>query len=185
MDFTQLSIPDVVLVHPRRFSDTRGWFAETYSSAQFERAGINAVFVQDNHSYSGPKHTVRGLHFQTPPYAQAKLVRAIRGSIFDVAIDLRKNSATYGHHVSAVLTSDSGEQIFVPQGFAHGFCTLEEDTEVIYKVDAPYAAQHEGGLLWNDQDLAIAWPVTAENALLSEKDASLPAFRGFKTRFSS
>jgi dTDP-4-dehydrorhamnose 3,5-epimerase len=183
MVFTRLAIPDVVLLTPRRFADKRGWFAETYSAAAFTKAGISAVFVQDNHSCSSRKHTVRGLHFQRPPHAQAKLVRAVRGAIFDVAVDLRRNSPSYGRHVSAILSAEKGEEMFVPRGFAHGYCTLEDNTEVIYKVDAPYAPASEGGVLWNDPDLAIAWPVSAEDVSLAEKDAACSTFADFRTPF--
>jgi len=184
MVFTRLAIPDVVLVTPKRFADKRGWFAETYNAAQFEEAGIRSVFVQDNHSCSSRKFTVRGLHFQRPPHAQAKLVSVVRGAIFDVAVDLRRDSPSYGRHVSVLLTAENGEATFVPRGFAHGFCTLEDNTEVIYKVDAAYAPESEGGLLWNDPDLAIAWPAPAGEATVSEKDAQLPKLADARISFA-
>ena len=163
--------------------DSRGWFAETYNAARLKEFGIENEFAQDNHAFSSEAGIVRGLHFQRPPAAQAKLVHALRGAIFDVAVDLRKKSASYGKFVSAKLSAAVGEQLFIPAGFAHGYCTLDADTEVLYKVDAAYAPAAEGGIVWNDSDLAISWPVDAKKARLPEKDLALPRFRDFESPF--
>ncbi|WP_426026882.1 dTDP-4-dehydrorhamnose 3,5-epimerase [Brevundimonas sp. TWP2-3-4b2] len=163
-----------ILLRPRRFQDTRGWFSETYSKATAAAAGIGLTFVQDNQSFSAATGTVRGLHFQRPPHAQAKLVRCTRGSIIDYAVDIRRGSPTYGRFVSARLTAEGGEQILLPVGFAHGFVTLEPDVEVAYKVTDFYAPECDGGLIWNDPDIGIYWPLPASGASLSEKDAALP-----------
>ncbi|GAU81560.1 dTDP-4-dehydrorhamnose 3,5-epimerase [Bosea sp. BIWAKO-01] len=181
--FAPLAIPGPVLVRPRRFGDDRGYFMETYSRDSFAAAGIAPDFVQDNQSLSAQVGTVRGLHYQTAPAAQAKLVRVLKGAIFDVAVDLRRGSPHYGRWCGTLLDADGAEQLFVPCGFAHGFCTLEPGTEVAYKVDAPYAPQSEGGLFWADPELAIDWPVVAGAATLSEKDAKLPGFAGFASPF--
>ena len=179
MEVVPLAIPDVKLITPRRFSDPRGFFAETFSRRRFAEAGLTADFVQDNQSLSRPAGTVRGLHFQRPPFAQAKLVRVLRGAVFDVAVDLRPGSPSYGRHVTAELSAENGTMIFVPEGFAHGFCTLQPDTEVFYKVNRDYAPQHEGGILWNDAALGIAWPVEAADAVLSDRDRRWPTFSEF------
>ncbi len=174
MEIQSLAIPDVKLIQPKRFGDARGFFSEVYSRPAFAAAGIDVEFVQDNHSSSAKPGTVRGLHFQTAPFAQSKLVRVTRGRILDVAVDLRRTSVTYGQHVSAELSAENWTQILVPAGFAHGFCTLEPDTEVVYKVSCTYAPTHDGGVLWNDPELAIVWPVSSAAAVLSDKDAKLP-----------
>ncbi|MFZ3005598.1 MAG: dTDP-4-dehydrorhamnose 3,5-epimerase [Phenylobacterium sp.] len=166
---TPLALPEVLLITPKRHGDARGWFMETWSQRAFAAAGLDIDFVQDNHAFSGEAGTVRGLHFQTAPHAQAKLLRVLRGSILDVAVDVRAGSATYGRWISATLTASGGEQIFVPRGFAHGYCTLEPDTELAYKVDGLYAPETEGAVLWNDPDLAIDWPALA-GTVLSDKD---------------
>ena len=171
----------VVILEPRKFNDSRGFFMETYSAPVFQDLGITCVFVQDNQSYSMRRGTIRGLHFQTPPHAQAKLVRVLRGSIFDVAVDLRSDSPSYGKWVSAKLTASGGEQIFIPRGFAHGFCTLEPHVEVAYKVDNVYAPDYESGIVWNDPALAIDWPFPPQDIVVSDKDATLPTFGGFST----
>ncbi|CAN7655921.1 dTDP-4-dehydrorhamnose 3,5-epimerase [Bosea sp. LjRoot237] len=181
--FEPLAIPAVVLIRPKKFGDARGYFMETWSAQDFAAAGISAVFVQDNQSLSAARGVVRGLHFQAPPAAQAKLIRVLKGAIFDVMVDIRVGSPSYGKWCAATLTADGAEQLFVPRGFAHGFCTLEPDTEVVYKVDGPYAPQTEGGIAWNDPDLAIDWPVSAAEAQLSGKDAALPGFAGFASPF--
>lgn len=183
MEFSRLDISDVVLIVPRRFKDARGWFAETYSAPQFAEFGIQNKFLQDNHAFSRQPGTVRGLHFQRPPAAQAKLVRALRGSIYDVAVDLRKKSSTYGKFVAATLSAINGEQLFIPAGFAHGYCTLEPDTEVLYKVDRSYAPEAEAGIIWNDPALAIAWPIAPGAGHLSDKDLQLGSFRDFLSPF--
>ena len=174
MQVEHLNIPDVRLLSPRKHGDRRGFFSETYNRNALAVFGIDIDFVQDNHSYSVDKGTVRGLHFQTPPFAQDKLVRVARGSVFDIAVDLRQGSSSYGRHVSAVLSADAWNQILVPIGFAHGFMTLEPDTEVIYKVSNYYAPDHDKGLLWNDPALGINWPLPDDEAVLSEKDRKLP-----------
>jgi dTDP-4-dehydrorhamnose 3,5-epimerase len=178
-----LDIPDVKLVIPQRHADARGFFTETFNRHALADAGIDFAPVQDNYSLSKAKGTVRGLHFQLPPFAQAKIVSVIRGSVFDVALDLRRGSPTQGRHVSAVLTAEGGEQIYLPVGFAHGFCTLEPDTAVMYKVDAYYSAAHDRGVLWCDSDLAIAWPAVADPALLSSKDRTLPCLSDIELPF--
>ncbi|MFV0295089.1 MAG: dTDP-4-dehydrorhamnose 3,5-epimerase [Hyphomicrobiaceae bacterium] len=174
MQIQKLEIPDVWLVTPRIFRDDRGFFSETYSMPKLKEAGFHETFVQDNHSLSRSPGVVRGLHFQIEPKAQGKLVRVARGAILDVAVDLRKGSPTFGHHVSAVLSAENWAQLWVPVGFAHGFCTLEPDTEVIYKVTEDYAPDCDKGVLWNDPELGIAWPVASEKAVLSEKDRKNP-----------
>lgn len=166
-----------ILLTPRRFGDDRGWFSETYHEQRFRDLGVAAAFVQDNHSYSKQAGTIRGIHFQRPPHAQAKLVRCVRGRIFDVAVDLRPASPTFGQHVAAELSADNGHQLFVPAGFGHAFMTLVEDCEVVYKVDAYYAPETEGGVRWDDPAIAIDWPViggVADVPMLSPKDAVLP-----------
>ncbi|AWU97978.1 dTDP-4-dehydrorhamnose 3,5-epimerase [Azospirillum ramasamyi] len=176
MDVVSLDIPDVKIIRPKKFGDHRGFFSETYTKKTFEAAGLHYDFVQDNHSLSAEVGTVRGLHFQLPPFAQDKLVRVVRGAILDVAVDIRKDSPTFGRHVSAVISAADWNQILVPIGFAHGFCTLEPDTEVIYKVTNYYSAEHDRGLLWNDPALGIDWPVAADKARLSDKDHKHPTF---------
>jgi dTDP-4-dehydrorhamnose 3,5-epimerase len=183
MQITALSIPDVLLIEPKRFGDARGFFSETYSRAAFAKAGLAMEFVQDNHSRSTEAGTVRGLHFQTPPFAQDKLVRVTRGRILDVAVDIRKASPTFGRHVTAELSAENWAQLLVPVGFAHAFVTLEPDTEVIYKVSNVYAPQNDAGILWNDPDLGIAWPVPATAATLSDKDVGLPRLKNIVSPF--
>ncbi len=177
MQVRETRIPEVKILEPKKFGDERGFFSETYNSAALSAAGIDETFVQDNHSLSREVGVVRGLHFQTPPYAQAKLLRVVRGAVFDVVVDLRRESPTYKQHVSWVISAKDWNQIFVPVGFAHGFCTLEPDTEVLYKVSALYAPDHEGGVQWNDPDLGIDWPVELGKAVLSDKDRALPRLR--------
>ncbi|WP_340645097.1 dTDP-4-dehydrorhamnose 3,5-epimerase [Phenylobacterium sp.] len=173
---TPLALPDVLLITPKRHGDARGWFMETWSRRAFAEHGLDIDFVQDNHAFSGEAGTVRGLHFQAAPHPQAKLLRVLRGSILDVAVDIRPGSATYGQWVSATLTAAGGEQLLVPRGFAHGYCTLEPDTELAYKVDGLYAPQTEGAVLWNDPDLAIDWPDFA-GSVLSDKDKAAPRLK--------
>ena len=183
MEVEQLAIRDVKLIRPRRFGDARGFFSEVYSKPALAAAGIDIEFVQDNHSRSAKVGTIRGLHFQTHPAAQDKLVRVTHGRILDVAVDLRRGSPTFGQHVAAELSAENWTQILVPVGFAHGFCTLEPDTEVLYKVSSPYAPAHDGGVLWNDPDLGIAWPVATADATLSDKDLKLPRLRDLPPLF--
>ena len=174
----------VRLIRPKRFGDSRGWFAEVYSEKTFNELGINDHFVQDNHSLSRPIGTLRGLHYQTPPFGQAKLVRCVRGRIFDVAVDIRHGSPTYGKWVGAELSADTGEQLYIPIGFAHGFLTLEADSEVCYKVSAVYSPANDGGILWNDPDIAIAWPLVPDRApILSGKDAEQQLLGEFDSPF--
>jgi dTDP-4-dehydrorhamnose 3,5-epimerase len=174
MQLEALTIDGVKLITPKVFRDERGWFCETWSAKALAAAGIAAEFVQDNHALSHAQGTVRALHFQQTPMAQDKLVRCVRGAILDVAVDLRRASPTWGQHVAAVLTAANGIQIWVPKGFAHGYCTLEPETEVIYKVTAPYSPAHDAGIAFDDPALAIPWPVTRANAVLSQKDRDLP-----------
>ena len=171
---TPLSLPAVRLIVPDRFGDDRGFFSESYSRRTLADAGIEDEFVQDNHSLSAQAGTVRGLHYQLPPFAQAKLVRVTRGAILDVAVDIRRGSPTFGQHVAATLSAAAWNQLYVPVGFAHGFCTLEPDTEVIYKVSAYYSRAHDRGIRWNDPELRLAWPVDAAAAILSAKDQIQP-----------
>ena len=178
-----LEIADCLLVTPDRFGDSRGFFSETYNKAALKTAGLDAEFVQDNQSLSRPKGTVRGLHFQVPPFAQAKLVRVTRGAVLDIAVDIRKGSPTYGNHIAVELSAEAWNQLYIPEGFAHGFCTLEPDTELLYKVSAPYSRDDDRGIAWNDPDLGIEWPVAEEDAVLSEKDAVQPAFADLPAYF--
>lgn len=168
-------LPEVKLIETPRHGDARGFFSETYSLRTFSEAGIAAVFVQDNHSLSAARGTLRGLHFQTHPFAQDKLVRVTRGRILDVVVDIRHGSPTFGKHTSAVLSAENNLQILVPIGFAHGLVTLEDDTEVVYKVSNFYSAEHDGGLLWNDPALKIDWGLDGIVAVLSEKDRHHPS----------
>ncbi|WP_022722452.1 dTDP-4-dehydrorhamnose 3,5-epimerase [Rhodopseudomonas sp. B29] len=170
------ALDGVKVIVPAVFNDSRGSFCETYNRDRFFKHGITLEFVQDNESVSAPRGTVRGLHLQKHPAAQDKLVRVTKGSIFDVAVDLRRSSPTYGRWVAEVLSADNGKQLLVPVGFAHGFCTLEPDTRVVYKVTSYYSAENEVGIAWNDPDLAIDWPVAPGEAVLSDKDARLPPF---------
>jgi len=170
----RLAIPDVLLLTPPRFLDARGFFSETWNGPRFGAAGIPGPFVQDNHARSTERGVLRGLHLQIGPNAQGKLVRVVRGSIWDVAVDVRRGSPTYGRHVGAVLSAENWQQLWVPVGFLHGYCTLEPDTEVIYKVTAPYDKAAERGVIWDDPALAIPWPIPAAEVLLSDKDAVLP-----------
>lgn len=172
--FQRLAIPDVFVFTPKRFGDERGFFVETYNHALMSPMTGPMEWVQDNHSRSNPKGTVRGLHFQIAPFAQDKLVRCIRGSILDIAMDIRHGSPTFGQHVSAKLTAEGGEQIFVPKGFAHGFVTLEDGCEITYKVTNYYSATHDRGVRWNDPALKIDWGVAEKDATLSGKDLVQP-----------
>jgi dTDP-4-dehydrorhamnose 3,5-epimerase len=176
LDIERLDLEGVMLVTPSRHGDERGFFSEVYNRRAFEEAGIPDVFVQDNHSLSGPQGTVRGLHFQIEPNPIAKLVRVVSGAVYDVVVDLRTDSPTYGHHVGVELSADNWAQIYVPRGFAHGFCTMKPNTEVAYKVTGYWAPEVDKGVAWDDPDLAIAWPVAAGEATLSDKDLSQPSF---------
>ncbi len=174
MQVQETALAGVKVIAPKRFSDARGFFSETYNQRALAEIGIDAVFVQDNHSLSRDKGVVRGLHFQSPPHAQGKLLRVIRGAILDVAVDIRRGSPSYGRHVSVELSAEDWNQIWVPEGFAHGFCTLTNDTEVLYKVTAFYEPAHDHGIAWDDPDLGIDWPIDAGQAILSDKDRQHP-----------
>ncbi len=170
----ETSIPAVKIIDVTKYVDPRGYFCETYNYRALARDGIDLQLVQDNESLSIPCFTVRGLHFQAPPYAQAKLVRVLTGRILDVALDIRTGSPTFGRHVAVELDPISGRQLLVPKGFAHGFCTLEADTRVLYKVSQYYSPEHERGVSWCDPALGIDWPITPARAVLSERDAKYP-----------
>jgi dTDP-4-dehydrorhamnose 3,5-epimerase len=171
--FEELAIPGLRLVRPHRHQDARGVFVETYSEAAFVQAGLPR-FVQDNESLSRQRGTVRGLHFQKDPLAQAKLVRCTQGAMFDVAVDIRRGSPTFGKHAALTMSAGDGMLLFIPVGFAHGFCTLEPDTMVQYKVSAPYSPGHDAGIAWDDPALGIDWPVRPASAVLSDKDRRFP-----------
>ena len=183
MKATPLAIPDVILLEPKVFGDDRGCFFESFNQAEFEAAiGRQVTFVQDNHSRSF-KNVLRGLHYQIQQ-PQGKLVRVVQGEVFDVAVDIRIGSPTFGQHVSATLSAANWAQLWVPVGFAHAFCTLEPDTEVIYKVSDVYAPECDRGLAFDDPDLGIAWPVAAAEAILSDKDRRHPRLRDLPAYFT-
>lgn len=174
MKITPQSIPDVLLLEPRRFGDDRGFFSEVWKRSALAAQGFTVDFVQDNHSLSREVGVLRGLHFQRPPTAQGKLVRVVRGRILDVAVDIRQGSPSYGQHVALELSAEGWNQLWIPRGFAHGFMTLEPDTEVLYKVDAEYDATTDGGIAWDDPALGIKWPLPPAGPILSEKDRKAP-----------
>ncbi len=173
----ELEIPDVKLLRPKVHQDDRGYVTEIAHEKEMQELGLPVRFVQENQSLSRFVGTVRGLHFQKPPDAQAKLIRVLKGKIFDVAVDLRPKSPSFGRHVSAILSDDDIAQLYIPPGFAHGFCTLTGDTVILYKMSSFYAPASEGGVLWNDPDLAIPWPVDPAKAILSGKDEKQSPFR--------
>lgn len=177
-----MSCSETVLIQANRHVDDRGFFAETYSRKKYSELGIDLEFVQDNHSLSKEQGTLRGLHYQSVPHAQAKLVRCGRGAIFDVAVDIRRGSPTYGQSKSYELTSENGHQLYIPAGFAHGFMTLEPDSEIVYKCSDYYAPEAEGSLLWSDPDIGIHWPMCSK-PVLSEKDAIAPTLADFVSPF--
>jgi dTDP-4-dehydrorhamnose 3,5-epimerase len=177
-------ISDVKIVHAVRHGDERGFFSEVFKRSVFADHGLPTEWVQDNHSRSGQRKVIRGLHFQSPPFAQAKLVRVTRGSILDIAVDLRRSSPTFGRHIAIELSAENWLQLYVPVGFAHGFCTLTEDTEVQYKVTAPFAPACEFGVLWEDPEIAVAWPFGDDAPLLSAKDRRLPLLRDLPAYFA-
>jgi len=181
LDIQKTQIDGVLLITPKRFADPRGFFVESYNAERFRQAGIKDIFVQDNHSMSIEPGTVRGLHYQAPPRAQAKLVRVLKGSIIDVAVDARKSSPTYGKHVRALLSAENGAQLLVPAGFLHGFATLEPGTEVAYKVSDFYSADHDGAVLWNSPSLGIDWGIDPATARLSDKDKRAVLFSDFNS----
>lgn len=174
----------VKLIHTRRFGDDRGWFVETYHRPRLTALGVTEEFVQDNHSYSRPAGTIRGIHFQAPPRAQAKLVRCSRGRIMDYAVDLRAGSPTYARYVAAELSPENGDQLYVPVGFGHAFVTLEPDSEVIYKVSDIYAPETDGGIRWDCPAIGIDWPLPPEGPTLSRKDTALPVLADWISPFA-
>ncbi len=184
MEVTPLAIPEVKLITPRRFGDHRGFFSETYNKRALAAQGIHFDFLQDNHAFSATRGTLRGLHFQVPPMAQDKLLRVTRGAIVDVAVDIRQGSPTYGQHVAVELSAENWAQLLVPAGFAHGYCTLVPDTEVLYKVTAFYSREHERGLQWDDPGIGIDWRIPPAEAILSDKDKSNPTLADLPAYFT-
>jgi dTDP-4-dehydrorhamnose 3,5-epimerase len=184
MNVEKTALAGVLILTPARFGDNRGFFSESYNQARARDAGIETEFVQDNHSLSRQVGTARGIHFQSPPHAQAKLVRCGRGRLFDVAVDIRKGSPTYGKWVGVDLSFDNGKQLLIPAGFLHGFVTREPDTEIIYKCSDYYAPECDGAVRFDDPDLAIDWGIAAGSAVLSEKDAKAQLFADFNSPFT-
>lgn len=178
--FTKLEIPEVILIEPQVFCDERGYFFESYKYSEFAENGINVNFVQDNHSYS-KKGVIRGLHYQNPPKAQGKLIKVIVGEVFDVAVDIRKGSPNYGKWVAVVLSAHNKKMLYIPPGFAHGFCALSDVAEVLYKCTNEYAPECEAGIRWNDPQINIKWPIS--NPILSKKDSFLPFLKDAENRF--
>jgi dTDP-4-dehydrorhamnose 3,5-epimerase len=176
-EFQRTKIPDVILIKPKVFDDDRGFFLETYKKSDFKKAGIDVDFVQMNHSNS-TKGVIRGLHFQHKPYAQSKLVRCINGKIFDVAVDIRKDSKTFGKYVSVELSEENKHSLFIPKGFAHGFQVLSEEAEIEYLVDSEYAQNYEDGIIWNDENVDVEWPIV--NPMISKKDERLNGLNDFE-----
>ncbi|MGR3592241.1 MAG: dTDP-4-dehydrorhamnose 3,5-epimerase [Limimaricola soesokkakensis] len=183
MNITETALPGVLILEPRRFGDERGWFMESWNRETLRGHGIDIDFVQDNHSYSGPKGTVRGLHYQSPPHAQAKLVRVARGMVRDVAVDVRRGSETYGRWVAVDLSAENGRQLLVPRGFLHGFATLTPDVELLYKCSDVFAPNCDGAVAWNDPDLDIDWGIDPTTATLSEKDRAAGCFADWTSPF--
>jgi len=181
MEFIETKLKDAFLIKPKVFRDERGFFLEFWNKKVFAENGITADFVQDNHSLSVKKGVLRGLHFQLPPNEQAKLVRVTRGKVYDVIVDLRKDSPTFGKGEGFELSSDNFEMLFIPRGFAHAYVTLEDNTEFMYKVDSFYAPESDSGIIWNDPDLAIDWPI--KDPMLSDKDNKLQKFKEFNSPF--
>lgn len=183
MKVIDTAIPAVKRLEPRRFGDARGFFSEVWNARAMREAGLDVVFVQDNHSYSAAAGTVRGLHYQRPPNAQGKLVRVARGAVLDVAVDVRVGSPTFGRWVAEELSSENGAQLWIPRGFLHGFVTLTPDVDVLYKVDGHYAPESDGAVRFDDPDLAVDWGIEPASAVLSDKDAAAPFFKNFVTPF--
>ncbi|SHM58966.1 dTDP-4-dehydrorhamnose 3,5-epimerase [Gracilibacillus kekensis] len=183
MKITETELSGVYLIEPKVFGDHRGWFMESFKKANFEEAGLDIQFIQDNHSFSATKGTLRGLHYQSNPKAQTKLVRCTKGAIFDVAIDIRKDSENYGKWYGVELTEENKKQLLVPKGFAHAFMTLTENVEVEYKVDEVYSPENDRGILWNDPDIGIEWPLDVE-PILSDKDKNAPTLKEADNNFS-
>jgi dTDP-4-dehydrorhamnose 3,5-epimerase len=183
LEVEDTAIPAVKIVTPKKHGDARGFFSEVYNKSVFRAAGLNLDFVQDNHSFSAVVGTLRGLHFQTPPFAQDKLLRVARGRILDVAVDIRRSSPTFGKHVAVELSADNWRQLLVPVGFAHGFVTLEPDTEVLYKTTALYSPANDRGVAWDDPDIGIAWPLPFGGPTLSDKDKRWPRLKDARELF--
>lgn len=183
MQIQTLDNPAIRILTPDRYGDQRGFFSEIYNKPLLERLGVNLEFVQENYSLSREVHTVRGLHFQTPPRPQAKLIQVLRGSIYDVAVDLRRGSPWFGQAIAAEISADNWQQILIPEGFAHGFCTLEPDTAVLYKVTAPYSPEHDSGIRWDDPALGIEWPAQPDQVVLSDKDQTAPLLADYDSPF--
>ncbi|MDW4549869.1 dTDP-4-dehydrorhamnose 3,5-epimerase [Defluviimonas sp. D31] len=183
MKIKKTALPGMLILTPRRFGDARGWFSEVWNQKTYADHGIDTAFVQDNHSYSRDVGTVRGLHFQSPPHAQAKLVRCARGRILDVAVDIRRGSPSYGDWVGVELSAENGQQVLIPAGFLHGFVTLEPDCEVLYKCSDTYAPDCDGAVRFDDPDLGIDWGLDPKAAILSDKDAAAQSFRDFQSPF--
>jgi len=183
MEISETELPGVVVLEPKRHGDHRGFFSETFNVESVVKLGISPNWVQDNHSFSSRKGVIRGLHFQAPPYAQDKIIRVTRGAILDVAVDIRRGSRTYGKWTAVELSEENWRQLLVPAGFAHGFCTLSDAVEVLYKVTARYAPEAEGGLRWDDASLAIPWPVTPDEAIVSDRDRKWGPFEVFTSPF--
>jgi dTDP-4-dehydrorhamnose 3,5-epimerase len=183
MEIYSLGLPEVKIIKPKKFGDHRGYFSETFNCDNLSKNDVNIDFVQDNQSHSVEKNILRGLHFQSPPFAQDKLVRCLSGSFLDVAIDIRKDSKNYGKFITKIISADNFEQILVPKGFAHGILTLEPDTILLYKVSNYYSAENDHGLLWCDNDLNIPWGVNHEDVITSEKDMNQPKFKEFISPF--
>ncbi len=184
MSVETTAISGVLILQPKKHGDARGFFSETFKASVLAAHGVQHVWDQDNHAFSTRRDIIRGLHFQGPPSAQAKLLRVVRGAILDVAVDIRTGSPTYGQHVAVELSADNWLQLYVPVGMAHAYCTLTEETEVLYKTTAEYAPSTEGGLAWDDPDLAIAWPVDAAGALLNDRDKAWPRLKDLRSPFS-
>lgn len=184
IDVGVTAIPGVKLITPRRFGDARGWFSETWTQPKMAAAGLDFGFMQDNHSFSAQRHTLRGLHYQAPPFAQTKLVRVGRGAVLDVAVDIRVGSPTYLTWVAEELSAENGAQLLVPRGFLHGFLTLTPDAEVLYKVDNPYNGKADGAVRFDDPTLGVDWGIDPGQAILSDKDAAAPAFADFDNPFT-
>lgn len=184
MQIEQTALPGVVVISPRRFGDARGWFSETWNAARMAEAGLDMGFVQDNHSFSATPGTLRGLHYQRPPHAQDKLVRCTRGVIFDVAVDIRKGSPTYGKWVGEELSAENGRQLLIPKGFLHGFVTRTPDCEVQYKCTDLYAPDCDSGIRWDDPSIGIDWGLGSTQPVLSDKDVVAPLLAGFDSPFT-
>ncbi len=183
MEIYSLEIPEVKVIKPKKNLDNRGYFSEVYSNKSMKENGVDLNFLQDNQSLSVDINVVRGLHYQAEPFAQDKLLRCLTGSLLDVAVDLRKDSPTFGKHIKKVISAENFEQILVPIGFAHGFVTLEENTTVLYKVTNFYSPNHDFGVFWNDPELGIDWGIDVSKAIVSEKDQKQPHFKDLKNLF--